>query len=66
VVLYPGEWAYFAMDALPYRRHLLKAFWDLTGTRCHRDRGITMLEDGKWVAARKDLGPLKYELEQQN
>ncbi len=63
-LLPPGEWSYFAIDALPYHGHLLTILWDSTGKRYNRGKGMELLVDGKQVAARKDLGPLEYELKQ--
>ncbi len=57
-----GAWSYFAIDALPYHRHLLTILWDSTGKRYGRGKGMMLLVDGKQVAARKDLGPLDYSL----
>ncbi len=66
IVLQPllpaGEWSYFAMDALPYHGHLLTVFWDSTGKRYGRGKGMHLLVDGKQVAVRADLGPLDYDL----
>jgi hypothetical protein len=57
-----GSWSYFALDGLPYHGHLLTVFYDATGQRYHRGRGITLLVDGKFAASRKELGPLRYTL----
>jgi hypothetical protein len=57
-----GASSYFAIDALPYHGHLLTVLWDSTGARYHRGRGMRLLVDGRLVAARKDLGPLTYDL----
>ena len=66
VVLQPllpaDAWNYFAIDALPYHHHLLTVLWDSTGTRYGRGKGMMLFVDGKQVAARKDLGPLDYSL----
>jgi len=66
IVLQPllpaGQWSYFAIDALPYHRHLLTILWDSTGERYGKGKGMTLLVDGKRAASRKDLGPLEYEL----
>jgi hypothetical protein len=61
-LLPPGEWSYFAIDALPYHGHLLTILWDSMGKRYNQGKGMRLLVDGKQVAARKDLGPLEYEL----
>jgi len=66
VVLHPllpaGQWSFFAIDALPYHHHLLTVLWDSTGTRYGRGKGMMLFVDGRQVAARKDLGPLDYSL----
>lgn len=66
VVLRPllprGSWSYFAVDALPYHGHLLKILYDQTGRRYGYGRGLTLFVDGKQVASRRDLGPLRYQL----
>ncbi len=66
IVLHPllpaGQWSFFAIDELPYHHHLLTVLWDSTGTRYGRGKGMMLFVDGKQVAARKDLGPLDYSL----
>ena len=66
VVLQPllprGSWSYFAVDALPYHGHLLRIEYDQTGRRYGHGRGLTLFIDGKQVASRRDLGPLRYQL----
>jgi hypothetical protein len=66
IVIHPlvpaGAWSYFAIDALPYHGHLLTVLWDATGKRYGHGTGMTLLVDGKKVAARKDLGPLEDQL----
>jgi hypothetical protein len=61
-LLPPGQWSYFAIDALPYHGHLLTVLWDSTGKRYGRGKGLTLLVDGKQAASRSDLGPLEYQL----
>jgi len=66
VVLHPllpqEEWAYFAIDGLPYHGHFLTVLWDATGKHYNKGRGLTLMVDGKRIASRKDLGPLEAEL----
>lgn len=66
VVLRPllprGSWSYFAVDALPYHGHVLRILYDETGKRYGHGRGLTLFVDGKQVASRRDLGPLRYTL----
>ncbi len=59
-----GAWSYFALDALPYHGHILSIVYDSTGRHYHRGAGLTLLVDGKKVASRKSLGPLRYTLSQ--
>ncbi|QHN03009.1 glycoside hydrolase [Granulicella sp. WH15] len=61
-LLPPGQWSYFAIDALPYHGHTLTILWDETGKRYHRGKGLTLLIDGKKAASRKTLGPLEAAL----
>lgn len=68
LVLHPllpsGEWSYFAIDGLPYHKHLLTIAYDETGEHYHRGRGLTVYVDGKKLASRPTLGPLQAELPQ--
>ena len=61
-LLPPGEWSYFAIDALPYHGHLLTILWDATGKRYNKGRGFTLMVDGKRIASRSSLGPLQAEM----
>ncbi|MGH9590321.1 MAG: MGH1-like glycoside hydrolase domain-containing protein [Terracidiphilus sp.] len=63
-LLPPGEWSYFAIDGLPYHKHLLTIVYDETGKHYHRGRGLTVYVDGKRLANRPTLGPLQAELPQ--
>jgi hypothetical protein len=49
-LLPPGQWAYFALDGLPYHGHLLTIFYDHDGSRYHRGAGFHVLCDGSPVA----------------
>lgn len=66
LVLHPllpsGEWSYFAIDGLPYHKHLLTIVYDETGEHYHRGRGLTLYVDGKKLANRPTLGSLQAEL----
>ncbi len=66
IVLHPllpaEEWAYFAIDGLPYHGHFLTVLWDATGKHYNNGRGLILMVDGKRIASRKDLGPLEAEL----
>jgi len=61
-LLPPGQWSYFALDALPYHGHTLTILWDTTGFRYHQGKGFALFIDGKKAASRKDLGPLQADL----
>ena len=61
-LLPPGQWSYFAIDALPYHGHLLTILWDSVGTRYKHGKGFILLVDGKRAASRPTLGPLTYDL----
>lgn len=63
-LLPPGEWSYFAIDGVPYHKHLLTIMYDETGKHYHRERGLTVYVDGKRLANRSTLGPLQAELPQ--
>jgi hypothetical protein len=45
-----GEWAYFALDGLPYHKHLLTIIYDRDGSHYHRGRGLEVFCDGSQVA----------------
>ena len=57
-----GAWTYFALDGLPYHGHLLAIVYDQTGSHFRRGRGLMLFVDGKKIAARATLGPIKAEL----
>jgi hypothetical protein len=56
--LAPADWAYFALDGLPYRGHVVSVVWDRDGTRYHRGKGLKLFADGKEIAASDRLAPL--------
>jgi hypothetical protein len=60
--LAPADWAYFALDGVPYRGHLVSVVWDRDGTRYDRGTGLRLFADGKEVAASEKLGPLSARL----
>ncbi len=60
--LAPEDWAYFALDSVPYRGHLLSVLWDRDGTRYKRGKGLKLYADGKEIAASPTLAPLKAKL----
>jgi hypothetical protein len=60
--LAPAEWAYFALDKVAYRGHLLGIVWDRDGTRYGKGKGLRLFADGKEIAASEKLGPLTAKL----
>jgi len=55
------QWAYFCLDGISYRGHVLTIIWDKDGQRYHQGTGLILMVDGKVVAHRKDLGKLIYQ-----
>ncbi len=60
--LAPADWAYFALDNVPYRGHLVGVLWDRDGTRYKRGKGMRVFADGKEIAASEKLAPLTAKL----
>ncbi len=60
--LAPADWAYFALDGVPYKGHLVSVVWDRDGTRYHRGKGLRLFADGKEIAASEKLEPLSTKL----
>jgi hypothetical protein len=60
--LAPAGWAYFALDGVPYRGHLVAVVWDRDGNRYGRGKGLRLYADGKELAASETLGPLSAKL----
>lgn len=60
--LTPSEWAYFALDRVPYKGRLLSILWDRDGTRYNQGKGLRLLADGKVIASAETLGPLTAKL----
>jgi hypothetical protein len=57
--LAPDRWAYFALDGVRYHGHDVSIAWDRDGTRYRRGAGLTVWVDGRKLAHRADLGPLR-------
>ncbi|WDF69062.1 glycoside hydrolase [Sphingobacterium oryzagri] len=57
-----GEWAYFALQELPYKGKIIDIFWDADGSRYGKGKGLTVYADGKLVARSKQLKPLNMNL----
>lgn len=56
------KWKYFALDGLPYHGHLLTLFYDETGSRYHRGKGLHILCDGVEIGSAPKLVPLKVQI----
>ncbi|QDU19790.1 MGH1-like glycoside hydrolase domain-containing protein [Urbifossiella limnaea] len=60
--LAPADWAYFALDEVPYRGHLVSIQWDRDGTRYRRGKGLRVFANGNEIAASETLAPLAVKL----
>lgn len=57
-----GEWAYFALDGLPYHGHRLTILYDVTGGRYYRGKGLRIFVDGTLAGTAPKLSPLTVRL----
>ena len=53
-----GTWDYFCLDRVPYHGRLLTIFYDKTGERYNRGKGLRVLADGKEIAASETLAKI--------
>jgi len=53
-----GTWNYFCLDRLPYHGCLLTIFYDKTGERYNRGKGLRVLADGNEIAASDTLSKM--------
>ena len=53
-----NTWKYFALDGLPYHGHILTLFYDETGNRYHRGKGLHLLCDGAEIGSAPNLTTL--------
>jgi Mannosylglycerate hydrolase MGH1-like glycoside hydrolase domain/Glycosyl hydrolase family 65, C-terminal domain len=53
-----GVWNYFCLDNVHYHGHILTIFYDKTGKRYGKGKGLRILVDGKVIAASRMLSPL--------
>jgi hypothetical protein len=58
----PDNWAYFALDSIPYQGHTLAVVWDRDGTRYNLGKGLHLIVDGKKLASAEKLGTLAVKL----
>jgi hypothetical protein len=57
--LVPDTWTHFAVENLAYHGHNLTVLWDRDGTHYRQGTGLTVYVDGKRVATRPDLTPVR-------
>jgi hypothetical protein len=60
--LAPKDWAYFAIDDLPYHGHRLTILWDRDGSRYGKGVGLQILADGQNLATLNTLGKITAKL----
>jgi galactose mutarotase len=53
--LAPDEWGWFALDEVAYRGRRVSIFWDKTGRRYGRGRGLSLWADGREIARSDSL-----------
>jgi hypothetical protein len=49
-LLPPNSWPWFALDGVSYHGHQVSAFWDETGHRYNKGKGLFIYSDGKLIA----------------
>jgi predicted GH43/DUF377 family glycosyl hydrolase len=59
-----GAMDYFCLDGVRYHDLDLTIFWDRTGERYHKGKGLRVLANGEEIGARPDLGWLSAKLPQ--
>jgi hypothetical protein len=57
--LAPKDWAYFALDDLPYHGSKVSIIWDKDGSRYNRGAGLQILVNGQKVASSPTMGKLQ-------
>jgi hypothetical protein len=60
--LFPQEWAFFAMDDIPYRGRKISILWDRDGSRYGKGTGLRVLADDREIASAPALGKLTVKL----
>jgi len=50
-----GTWDYFCLDNVLYHGRILTIIWDKTGSKYGKDKGLTVLADGKKIAGSATL-----------
>jgi hypothetical protein len=44
------QWDWFCVDRIPYHGRTLSIFWDRTGTKFHRGKGLRVFAGGREIA----------------
>jgi hypothetical protein len=57
-----GQWDWFCLDRVPYNGRSLTIFWDATGKKFGRGRGLTVLANGRRIAKSAVLGRVTGQL----
>lgn len=57
-----GTWEYFCLDGVPYHGRILTIYYDKTGKRYGKGKGLRLLCDGIEIGVREDLGRLEAKL----
>jgi len=60
--LAPSDWAYFALDDVPYKGHRLAILWDKAGDRYSHGPGLHLLVDDKKIATSDKLQRMTVKL----
>lgn len=60
--LAPNDWAYFALDDVPYKGHLLAILWDKAGDRYGHGPGMHVIVDREKVATSDKLQRIEASL----
>ncbi len=58
----PDAWDYFCLDGVPYHGRSLTVFYDKTGERYGKGKGLRILSDGKLIGASEKLQRLAVPL----
>ncbi|HUY34270.1 MAG TPA: discoidin domain-containing protein [Pirellulales bacterium] len=60
--LAPADWAYFALEGVPYQGHTVAVVWDRDNSRYRLGKGLRLFADGKQIAVSEKLAPLSVKL----
>lgn len=57
-----GVWEWFCLDGVKYHGRVLSIFWDQSGQRYHRGKGLVVLCNGKEIARSENLARISTTL----